>query len=94
LDELRLFAFEPRQNPWGPLRRHIGSPATHNLELARRCDRIIEVVDGRIQDRAARLSRLATGRGQSANPEIGAPLALRASLFDITLKQAWPGMNF
>jgi hypothetical protein len=22
---------------------------THNLELARRCDRIIEVVDGRIQ---------------------------------------------
>jgi lipoprotein-releasing system ATP-binding protein len=26
---------------------------THNMDLARRCDRIIEVVDGRIVDQAA-----------------------------------------
>jgi hypothetical protein len=33
--------FDPRQSSF--------LLVTHNLELARRCDRIIEVVDGRIQ---------------------------------------------
>jgi len=33
----------------GPSDERGGVTFTHNLDLARRCDRIIEVVDGRIQ---------------------------------------------